>query len=56
MILYEKININLLVNDEKTVKDIYVKNIKDEVIEYIDKSLNSDENKKEWAKQIIKAR
>jgi DNA repair exonuclease SbcCD ATPase subunit len=54
IILYEKININLLVNDEKTVKDVFVKNIKDEVIEYIDKSLNSDENKKEMKEMILK--
>lgn len=54
MILYEKININLLVNDEKIVKEEFVKNIKDEVIEYIDRSLNSDENKKEMKEMILK--
>lgn len=54
MILYEKININLSVNEEKKVKDEHVKNIKDEVIEYIDKSLNSEENKKEMKEMILK--
>lgn len=54
MILYEKININLSANEEKIVKEEFVKNIKDEVIEYIDKSLNSDENKKEMKEMILK--
>ncbi len=53
MILYEKINVNLSVNDEKTLKDECIKNIKEEVIEYIDKSLNTDENKKEMKEMIL---
>lgn len=54
MILHEKIKINLSVNEEKTVKEECVKNIKEEVIEYIEKSLNSDENKKEMKEMILK--
>lgn len=50
--LYEKININLFVDEETNTKSDKDKNIKEEINEYIDKTSNTEENKKEM-KEIL---